>query len=115
MAVQTKDLKVGDVLHDVHRYKGSHVKASAEGHWHVRVTDVAEDGTWADLSWNGNPVRRYRGSVPSGYKRTVKEWIAGYDGARCSECYAYKAEGHRPHCDHPRAIAARKRAEKEAK
>ena len=113
MAVQTKDLKVGDELHDVHRYKGCHVKASAEDHWRVRVMAVAEDGSWADLSWNSNPARRCYGSTR--YTRTVKEWIADYGGVRCSECYAYKTEGHRPHCEHPRAVAARKRAAKVTK
>lgn len=59
MSIKTSDLKVGDVLHDIHRVKAGNTTMSVEGHW--------------------------------------------------------EANGHDPDCEHPRAIAARKRAAKAAK
>lgn len=112
MAIKTSDLKVGDVLHDVHRVKAGNTTMSVEGHWEVHVMAVADDGSWADLSWNGNKPTRVWGTTR--YKRHPKEWIAhGITGGRtCGLCSAKESDGHREHCEHPRAIAARKRAAK---
>jgi hypothetical protein len=109
MAIKTSDLKVGDVLHDIHRVKAGNTTMSVEGHWEVYVKAVADDGSWADLSWNGNRPRRVYGSTK--YKRWPKEWyspsISG--GRQCAICFAGESDGHRDDCDHPRAAAARKR------
>lgn len=112
VGVKTSDLKVGDVLHDVHRTKAGHTTMTIEGHWEVYVRAVAEDGSWADLSWNGNRPRRVYGST--GYKRWPKEWIQQSIGGdrSCGICHAGEREGHAETCEHPRAIAARKKATK---
>ena len=106
--IKTSDLKVGDVLHDVHSHKMGNTTMRAEGHWLVRVVEVADDGSWAMLSWNGNRPCRYTGTVPH-YKRWPKEWIrSGFGGRTCCICHAREADGHKSYCDHPRAVAARK-------
>jgi hypothetical protein len=114
VSIKTSDLKVGDVLHDIHRTKQGNTTMTAEGHWTVRVVAVADDGSWADLSWNGNRPQRCYGSTR--YKRWPKEWYSpGMGGGRqCALCHADESAGHKPACEHPRAIAARKRAAKAA-
>lgn len=114
MSIKTSDLKIGDVLHDIHRVKQGNTTMSAEGHWLVYVRAVADDGSWADLSWNGNRATRCYGSTS--YKRHPKEWYKpGLFGDRqCAMCYAKESDGHKPDCEHPRAIEARKRAAKAA-
>lgn len=114
MSIKTSDLKVGDVLHDIHRVKAGNTTMSVEGHWEVYVRAVADDGSWADLSWNGNRPMRCYGKTS--YKRHPKEWYRpGITGGRqCAICGAKEANGHDPDCEHPRAIAARKRAAKAA-
>lgn len=119
MSIKTSDLKVGDILHDVHSQRMGNTTMRCEGHWEAKVTEVAEDGTWAMVSWNGNASRKYWGFVP--YKRWPKEWIRGGNatlgrgGRTCCICYAQESDGHRETCEHPRAVAARKRAQKGAK
>lgn len=116
MAISISDLKVGDVLYDVHREKAGNTNMSYEGVWEVYVKDVGEDesGPWVDLSWNGNPAERRR-SVPRGWKQWPKEWVAGRGERRCYICDALEHQGHESDCEHPRAVAARKRAKKAAK
>jgi hypothetical protein len=116
VSIKTSDLKVGDVLHDIHREKMGNTTMSCEGHWEVYVKAVADDGAWAALSWNGNPPKMHIGTVPKGYKRWPKEWYSpGMSGGRqCALCYAKEEAGHDSECEHPRAITARKRAEKAA-
>jgi hypothetical protein len=114
VSIKTSDLKVGDILHDVHSERQGNTMCRAEGHWEVYVRAVADDGSWADLSWNGNRPTRYYGKTS--YKRHPKEWIrAGLYGDRtCCLCHAKETAGHEPDCEHPRAIAAHKRAAKAA-
>jgi hypothetical protein len=116
-AISTKDVKVGDILHDVHTYKMGNTTMTAEGHWTADVTAVAEDGTWAEASWNSNPAKRYVGCLPKGWKRAPKDWIRqGLGGGRaCALCCASEKDGHTDDCDHPRAVAKRKAAAKAAK
>jgi hypothetical protein len=114
MAIKISDLKVGDILHDVHRERVGNTTMSAEGHWLVYVRRIDDDFSWVDLSWNGNKERRYY-RVPPGYKRHPKEWIMHYDARSCGYCHAKEKDGHAPSCDHPRAIAARKRQLKSEK
>lgn len=111
--IKTSDLKVGDVLHDVHSTRMGNTTMRCEGHWTAKVMAVDEDGSWADVSWNGNEARRFFGSVP--YKRWPKEWVRGSNaalgrgGRTCCLCYAQESDGHLETCEHPRAVAARKR------
>jgi hypothetical protein len=120
------NLKAGDVLYDCHRHKAGNTKCSVDGVWTCVVREVGSedskrfDGTtrtrhWAMISWNGNPARRYYDSVA--FTRWPKEWNkqSVFGEAKCALCCGYKSEGHRPDCEHPGAIRARKRAEKEAK
>jgi hypothetical protein len=112
-AISTKDVKVGDILHDVHTYTMGHTTMTAEGHWTARVTAEAEDGTWAEASWNSNRPVRHRRTLPKGWRRVPKEWLVNpIRGTRCSMCHAHKTDGHKPTCDHPRAVSARKKAAK---
>ncbi len=96
-------MNVGDVLYDVHREKMGRTDASREGCWEVRVKAVGKDerGHWADLSWNGNRVRRQYHRTK--YKSAPKEWLNGY---KCYMCNGKKDSGHKPHCRHPRAVKA---------
>jgi hypothetical protein len=110
MAIKTSDVKVGDILHDVHTERMGNTTMRREGHWTARVTEVAEDGSWAMASWNGNPAKRYRNQFPTSWKRTPKEWLRNdLHGRRCSMCSASERDGHDPDCEHPRAVAARNR------
>jgi hypothetical protein len=115
VSIKTSDLKVGDILHDIHRERAGNTTMNVEGHWLVVVKAVAEDGSWYEASWNGNKPSRHYGSR-CGYTRHPKEWyrpdIMG--GRKCAVCYAREDDGHKPTCSHPRAIAARKRAAKTA-
>jgi hypothetical protein len=58
MAIKTNSVKVGDILHDVHTYKMGNTTITAEGHWLIRVTAVADDGSWAEASWNSNKRKK---------------------------------------------------------
>lgn len=120
------NLKAGDVLYDCRRVKAGNTTASADGVWECKVREVGSvdsarpDGStrtrhWAMISWNSNPARRYYDSVS--FTRWPKEWNRHAIGgeAKCHLCGGYKSEGHRPDCEHPGAVRARKRAEKEAK
>jgi hypothetical protein len=112
MSVATNSVRVGDTLHDVHTYKMGNTTIRAEGHWMIHVTAVADDGSWADASWNGNASKRYVGCFPKGWKTSPKEWIRqGLGGGRtCALCYANEKNGHAADCEHPRAVSARKKA-----
>jgi hypothetical protein len=112
MAIATKSVKVGDILHDVHTYKMGRTTVTAEGHWLIRVTAVADDGSWAEASWNSNASKRYVGCFPKGWKASPKEWLRqGLGGGRvCALCYATENAGHAADCEHPRAVAKRKKA-----
>jgi hypothetical protein len=87
---------------------------TAEGHWTARITEVAEDGSWAEASWNCNPAKRFYSTMPKGWKTSPKEWLRQGmgDGRACALCGASEVAGHRLDCEHPRAIAARKKAAK---
>lgn len=109
--IKISNLKVGDTLHDVRSERAGNSICKIDCHWKVIVTAIAEDFSWAELSWNGNPPKRYHTSVP--YKRSPKEWMkVDIFGERsCVLCYSKKSDGHKPDCTHPRAVAARKRSE----
>lgn len=116
MALSIKDLKAGELLYDVHSERAGNTTMRCEGVWTARVKEVDPDGQWALISWNGNPAHKmYR--VPSNYRRHPKEWIRSeiFASAKCYYCNHSKEQGHADDCDHPRAIAARKKAAKGAK
>lgn len=115
-AIKTSEVKVGDVLYDVHREKAGNTTIGIEGCWEAVVSAVAEDGSWAEARWNGNAARRHRETFPKGWKRQPKEWLRQsiLGGRSCALCQGKELDGHKDYCEHPRAVAARKRAEKEA-
>ena len=109
-----KDLKAGELLYDVHTYTAGNTTQRVEGCWFAKVIEVDPNGHWALISWNGNPARKmFR--LPSSYSRHPKEWIRGLLGTQCYCCDQSKEQGHADDCDHPRAIAARKKAANGAK
>jgi len=115
MAVATEKLKAGDVLYDTHSHKMGNTTMSCEGVWMCRVREVAEDGSWALVSWNGNPARKHYRRLPNSWKRNPKEWVrTGWRGRECYMCNASEDDGHEPDCDHPRAVSRRKREAKAA-
>ena len=113
--IQIGSLKPGDVLYDVHSEKAGNTTMRREGVWECFVRAVDSEGKWVEISWNGNPARRFH-SVPKGYKRAPKEWVRSlFGGRKCYLCGKSESDGHAPDCDHPKAIAARKKAAKVSK
>lgn len=111
--IKIESLRVGDVLYDTHSERAGNTTMRVEGVWYCYVRAIDPAGQWIEISWNGNPARRYS-AVPSDFKRAPKEWVrSGLFGARkCHFCSNSEPDGHAPDCDHPRAIAARKKAAK---
>lgn len=114
--IKIQSLKPGDVLYDTHSERAGNTTMRREGCWECYVRAVDSDGKWVEISWNGNPARRFA-AVPKGYKRAPKEWILSElsSDRRCHFCMKSKPDGHAPDCKHPRAIAARKKAAKAKK
>lgn len=111
--IDIKDLKKGDILHDVQWVAMGNTTLREDHHWEVYVRKVGSDhdGAWADMSWNGNTSKRYR-LVPAGFKRWPKEWLLREFGSRmCVICRGREDRGHVNDCEHPRAIRARKKAQ----
>ena len=110
--IKIQSLKPGDVLYDVHSERAGNTTLRREGVWECYVRAVDPNGKWVEISRNGNPARRFA-TVPKEYKRAPKEWVRSeLFGARsCYFCSNWKPEGHTADCEHPRAIAARKKAE----
>ena len=108
--IKIESLKAGDVLYDVHSERAGNTTMRREGCWKCFVRAVDSNGKWVEISWNGNPARRFA-AVPKGYKRAPKEWILSelFSARRCHFCMMSKPDGHAPDCEHPRAIAARKK------
>ena len=110
--IKIQSLKPGDVLYDVHSERAGNTTLRREGVWECYVRAVDPNGKWVEISRNGNPARRFA-TVPKEYKRAPKEWVRSeLFGARsCYFCGNSEPEGHTADCEHPRAIAARKKAE----
>ncbi len=122
MSIKVETLKAGDVLYDVHSEQAGNTTMRREGCWLVSVREVGitEKGTpYALLSWNGNTPRPAYETAP--YKRWPKEWLKAdpwdrgtMSGPSCAICRGRRDhDGHAAKCEHPRAIAARKRLAKE--
>lgn len=114
--IKIESLKAGDVLYDVHSERSGNTTMRREGVWECFVRAVDPAGKWVEISWNGNPARRFH-AVPKGYKRAPKEWVRSelFSRRRCHFCRNSEPDGHTVDCDHPRAIAARKKAAKTSK
>ena len=119
---KVETLKVGDILHDVHSVNAGNSNMLREGHWIARVTEVGvRDGVpYAMISWNGTRPRIHYNTT--NYKKWPKEWIrgdpgsCGLSGRWCAICRGREDHGgHKEDCEHPRAVAARKRATKAQK
>ena len=118
MAIPASELKVGDVLYDVHTERAGNTTIRVECCWRATVREVGEDdrGVFAMISWNGNAPRK---KYSTDYKRWPKEWIRGREatfgrgGRRCEICGAQEQDGHRDTCEHPRAVKARAKATKQ--
>lgn len=110
--IKIESLKAGEVLYDTHIEQAGNTAMRREGVWECYVREVASDGKWVEISWNGNPAQRFR-TVPKGYKRAPKEWVRSlFGGRKCYLCNKSESDGHAPDCEHPKAIAARKKAAK---
>jgi hypothetical protein len=114
--IKIESLKAGDVLYDVHSERAGNTTMRVERCWKCYVRAVDPAGKWVEISRNGNPARRFA-AVPQEYKRAPKEWVRSeLFGARsCYFCGNSESDGHAADCDHPRAIAARKKAAKVSK
>ena len=114
--IKIESLKAGDVLYDVHSERAGNTTMRQEGCWECYVRAVDSEGKWVEISWNGNPARRFA-AVPKGYKRAPKEWIRSQRSGqrRCHICCQTEDKGHSSDCEHPRAVAARKKAAKTSK
>ena len=111
MAVAFDTVKPGDILLDVHSQRMGNTTMREQGVWKVRVISVDAEKRTALCSWNGNRAETYTESQFRSLRRVAPEWLTrGWNGKRCLHCGASKADGHNPTCDHPRAIAARKKA-----
>ena len=99
---------------DSYRVDETYIKI--KGIWQYLYRAVDSDGKWVEISRNGSPARRFA-TVPKEYKRAPKEWVRSeLFGARsCYFCGNSEPDGHTADCEHPRAIAARKKAAKAKK
>lgn len=52
-------LRVGQVLHDYHKYRMGNTTMSAMGHWQVKVLEIDLPSRRALCSWNGNSPTWY--------------------------------------------------------
>jgi hypothetical protein len=115
MAVAFDTIKAGDELFDVHPEKAGHTTARRMGCWPVYVKTVDTANRRALVSWNGNTAT-WKGAAyfaGSNIRRWPPEWLRDpFAGAKCARCYQTKEHGHAEHCDHPKAIAARKESTK---
>ena len=114
--IKIESLKVGDVLYDTHSERAGNTTMRVEGVWECYVRAIDPAGQWIDISWNGNPELRYN-AVPSQFKLHPKEWVRSelFEGRKCHYCQCRESIGHAADCDHPKAIAARKRAARTSK
>ena len=114
--IKIESLKAGDVLYDVHSERAGNTTMRREGCWECYVRAIDPNGKWVEISWNGNPARR-SATVPAEYKRAPKEWIRSelFGPRECYFCRKTEKQGHDADCEHPRAIAARKKAAKAKK
>lgn len=115
MAVSFDTIKLGDELCDVHSEKAGHTTLRRMGCWPVYVKEIDATNRKALVSWNGNPAQWKRESYFSGsnIRRNPPEWLSDpLNGPRCARCFRTKDGGHAEHCDHPKAVAARKKSER---
>ena len=57
--IKIESLKAGDVLYDVHSERAGNTTMRREGCWKCFVRAVDSNGKWVEISWNGNPARRF--------------------------------------------------------
>jgi hypothetical protein len=123
MGTRVSTLKEGDVLYDCRMQRCGNTTMSEMAVWKVQILGVellplAERGRQnvaVTYSWNGNRPQRgvYDAAGSIGFRRSPPEWsyrVFG-GGRRCHICGAAESEGHRPRCDHPKAIRARANTE----
>lgn len=104
MAIKTSNLKKGDILYSVQRVREGNTTRKVQRVWRCVVTEVADDGSWARISFNGNPARKIFRSTT--YRRSPPEWIkdtAWEVSRRCYFCRNAEEEGHKDGCQHPKA------------
>lgn len=103
-------LKPGMTVYDCHRERAGNVDISVEGTWEVTIVEVHDNHVVA--RWNGNAPRKYYNTHIRRWRAFPKEWQhSSIFGERsCYMCSGKESSGHRDQCEHPRAIAARKRA-----
>jgi hypothetical protein len=108
--VKFECIKTGDILYDCHRRKCGNSTISELGVWKVVVQSVDFSNMHAMVSWNGNPAKVYEASHFRSLRRFPPEWVKpGLGEPKCHICHRSKYAGHHELCEHPKAIAARKR------
>lgn len=102
-------LEPGMALYDVHSHRAGNTTMRVEGCWAARVISVHLDESppYAMIAWNGNPPRKH---FRTKWTRWPKEWIKQdvFGERSCALCHGKESDGHRPTCEHPRAVRARK-------
>ena len=105
-------IEAGKSYYTVERRKMGNTTMSCDSLSLVDIVAVHNDPPWnpsADVSQNGR-VKRWYGSDLAKLREHPPEWLRNpLDGTRCHVCRALKSDGHRDDCQHPRAVAARKR------
>lgn len=111
--VQFDSIKSGDVLYDCHRRKCGSTTLSELGVWKVVVRSVDHTNMNAVVSRNGNQEKVYEAACFRSLRRFPPEWVRPCIGeAKCHMCGRTRAAGHSERCQHPKAIAVRKRLAK---
>ena len=113
MAVAFNTIKAGDRLYDVHSERAGNTTARRMGVWDIYIKEIDHAAGTALVSWNGNPPTKKTSGyfLASNIRRTPPEWLSEpFEGPKCSMCYRKKSAGHSEYCEHPKAVAARKKA-----
>lgn len=109
-----ENIKPGDILYDCHMHRIGNTACRAMGVWTVRIISVEPQNMAAIVSWNGNSPQKWYSSTLRKLRKHPPEWLKdSFNGAKCYYCRRKQSEGHADTCEHPRAVAARKRAQKQ--
>lgn len=123
MGIKFEKIEEGMTLYDVHSTRMGNTTIREQGLWRVRVIAVDTEKRKVLASWNGNKPRWYFEGQITKFRKNPPEWMRRSMSRRgryyCPTCNAYTDEKdsskHEETCVHPKAIAYRKKRERNRK